>query len=175
MNDQVAEGTILEKTSQGRRRHLVVRMYLCLAVTVGMFVVASEHWWILLALMPMVYAFALYTKLIQPIAKDLTEKTDRELDERELMIRNRAYYHAYRMLSVVFGLSIAYALFVKVFFSDVNLPVPETLGAFAVLILLLAHLVVSFPASVVAWTEPDPEPEDQLYRQCGEFSPHRRA
>ncbi len=76
------------------------------------------------------------------------------------MIRNRVYYHAYRMLSIVFGLTLAYALFATVFLRDAGLPVPNTLGDFAQLTLLLAYLVMSLPASVVAWTEPNSEPED---------------
>lgn len=159
MNDQVAEGTVLEKTSRGRRRQLVVRMYLCLAVFLGAFAVPGEPWWILLALLPLIYAFTLYAKLIRPIVGELTEKRDPELDERELMVRNHAYYHAYRLLSAVFGLFLAYLLFATVFFRDAGLPVPSTLGDFAQLALLLAYLVMSLPASVVAWTEPDPVPD----------------
>ena len=158
MSDQVAEGTVLGRTSRTRRRRLVTRMYLCLVVFLGAFAIPGEPWWILLALIPMFYALALYAKLIRPIAQELTDKKDPELDERELMIRNRAYYHAYRMLSIVFGLSLAYALFVTVFFRDAGLPVPKTWVNFAHLTLLLAYLVVSLPASVVAWTEPAPEP-----------------
>lgn len=160
MSDRVAEGTILEDVSQGRRRLLVVRMYLCLTATVGIFAVAGEHWWIILAIVPFVYAIALYAGAIQPIAQDLTDREDPELDERELMVRNRAYYHAYRALGIIFALSLAYALLATVSFGDANLPVPRKLSDFALLILLLAHLLVSLPASVVAWTEPDPEPAE---------------
>jgi hypothetical protein len=37
-----------------------------------------------------------------------------------------------------------------------DLPMPSTLNAFTLLVLLLSHLAISLPASVVAWTEPDP-------------------
>ncbi len=44
MSDQVAEGTILERTSRSRRRQLVARMYLCLVVFLGAFAIPGEPW-----------------------------------------------------------------------------------------------------------------------------------
>ncbi len=126
------------------------------------FAIPGVPWWKLLALVPLFYALFLYVKVIAPIVEELTDRGDPELDERELMIRNRAYYHAYKMLSVVFGLSLTYALFTTVFFRDAGLPVPKMVGKFAQLALLLAYLVVALPASVIAWAEPDPHLEDEI-------------
>ena len=142
-----------------RRRLLVISMYLSLAATTGIFKFAGGSWWIILAAVSFVFAFALYGKVIRPIAHDLTEKEDPELDERELMVRNRAYYQAYRALGIIFALALASAAFFTVFFGADELPVPGTLSDFALLMMLLGYLLISLPASIVAWTEPDAETE----------------
>jgi hypothetical protein len=103
-------------------------------------------------------AFSLYAKLLLPIMRELTAKKDPELDERQLAVRNRAYYYAYGILAGVFGLSVLYAMVATLPGSagGADLPMPSTLNAFTLLILLISHLAISLPASVVAWTEPDP-------------------
>ena len=160
MDDRATEGSVLESVGRDRRRLWVASMYLSLAATAGIFAVAGERWWIVLAVIPFVFASALYGKVIQPIVRGLTEKEDPELDERELMVRNRAYRRAYQALGAIFVLVLASAASFTVFFGAESLPVPRTLRDFALLTLLLGYLLISLPASIVAWTEPDPASED---------------
>ena len=142
--------------SQGRRRRWVFAMYLCMTAVPLWVAFGGNHWSVWLAIVPLIVATALYFKLIVPLREALTEKGDRELDERELVVRNRAYFYAFRILGIViFGAVLYGALAAGPAWSE--LPTPRTTSDFGALGILAAFLLGSLPASAAAWTEPDPE------------------
>lgn len=109
-----------------------------------------------LALAPIIAAAAIYFKLVVPIARALTEKDDHELDERQLAVRNRAYFYAFRILGIViFGAVLYGALAAGSAWSE--LPTPRTTSDFGTLGVLVAFLLGSLPAAIAAWTESDPD------------------
>lgn len=134
-------------------------MYLCVAAVVLWLAFGGNRWSVWLAVAPLIVTATLYFKLVMPIAQALTEKKDRELDERQLAARNRAYFHAFRILGlVVFGAVLYGALAAGAVESE--LPTPRTISDFGTLGVLVAFLLDSLPAAAAAWAEPDPEPEE---------------
>ncbi len=81
-----------------------------------------------------------------------------DLDERELSVSNQAHYSAYQVLTVVLTTVTTAPLAASPYFG-VDLPLRITHWHFTALYLLFMDLSITLPASVVAWTEPDPEPE----------------
>ena len=161
--NNTADGSVLQTVSRGCRRRLVVAMYLCLAAVTLLFGFAPSDSWFVLALGLLVVAFTLYAKLLIPIMKEVTGKKDPELDERQLLVRDRANGRAYGVLGAIFLSVVLYAMLAASpgLLGGVDLPTPRTAFDFALLILLFAHLVVSLPAAMVAWTEPDPPLEEE--------------
>lgn len=154
MNDPVSGSAGTPYVSRGRRRRWILAMYLCAAAVVLWFTFGDNHWSLWLAVVPMIAAATLYFKLVVPIRESLTEKEDRALDERQLAVRNRAYFYAFRLLglmvfgAVLYGASAAGS-------GGPELPMPRTTSDFGTLGVLVAFLLGSLPASVAAWTEPD--------------------
>ncbi len=100
----------------------------------------------------------IFFRFLRPIMSEVIKK-DRDLDERELSLRNAAHYRAYQILRSALTTVMAAPMVAFVYFG-VDLPLRLTQWHFMALFFLFANLSVSLPASVVAWTEPDPEPED---------------
>lgn len=160
MNDPLVGSPGMPYVSRGRRRRWVLAMYLCVAAVALWLAFGGDHWSVWLAVGPMVVAATMYLKLIVPIREALTEKVDRELDERQLAARNGAYFRVFKTLGVaVFGAVLYGALTL-----GSELPAPRTVSDFGILGILVAFLLGSLPASAAAWTEPDPEPEEWLPR-----------
>lgn len=82
-----------------------------------------------------------------------------DLDERQLSVRNAAHYHAYQILRIVL-VTITVAPLAADLYAGVSLPLSLTSWHFQGLFFFYANLTISLPASVVAWTEPDPSPDD---------------
>ncbi len=101
MNDPVPASSGMPYVSRGRRRRWVLAMYVCVAAVALWLALGDDHWSAWLAVAPMVAAATLYFKLVVPIRYSLTEKEDGELDERQLAVRNRAYFYAFRILGLV--------------------------------------------------------------------------
>lgn len=99
----------------------------------------------------------IFSRFLRPVMKEVIKETP-DLDERELSVRNQAHYSAYQVLKVVLTIVTAAPLAASLYFG-VDLPLRITHWHFAALYLLFMNLSISLPASVVAWTEPDPEPE----------------
>lgn len=158
MNYRAAGGPNAEDLSQVRRRLLVTLMYLGLVAYGGAVVLGGERWWVLLSFGPLFVAIAIHFRFILPIAKEVNKKIP-NLDERQLALRDRAHYRAYQILGVLFVLTIVYAMLATVL-DGVGLPTPETSAQFSGLIFLLTLLVASLPASMIAWFEPDPVPDE---------------
>ena len=124
-------------------------MYLCAAAVALWLAFCGNHWSGWLAIVPPIAATIIYFKLVVPVREALTEKEDRELDERQLAVRNRAYFYAFRILGmIVFGVVLYGALAVEGVGS--GLPMPRTTSDFGTLGVLAAFLLGSLPAAVAA-------------------------
>jgi drug/metabolite transporter (DMT)-like permease len=78
-----------------------------------------------------------------------------DLDERERADRDRAYRNAYVVLAV-----LTLLVSVWVFFGGAELWWPQTQWQRNVLLWAVLLVVLSLPISFMAWTEPDPLPEE---------------
>lgn len=78
------------------------------------------------------------------------------LDERQRSVRDRAYYSAYRALSLLGLAGVLYLVLVQLR----RLP-PAQVGPGMAMLLAggAALLLLTLPSAIMAWTEPDP-PED---------------
>jgi hypothetical protein len=101
---------------------------------------------------------AIFFRFLRPIMAEVSKK-DRDLDERKLSLRDAAHYHAYQILVIVVSTLTVAPMGASLYFG-VDLPLRLTQWHLTALFFLFANLTISLPASVVAWTEPDPEPED---------------
>jgi len=77
-------------------------------------------------------------------------------DERELGLRDRAHYHAYRILAV----SLVVPWFVSSFSGEVW-SATNSIHLCAALLLAIITLSLTLPQAILLWTEPDMEPEQQ--------------
>jgi MFS family permease len=155
-----ARRSALHTMSRGRRRALVLVMQLGMVAYALTFAFSgTDSWWdVVLALCLQVLYMVIFSRVLQPIMSEVIKK-DRDLDERELSLRNAAHYHAYQILSSALTTITAVPLGASLYFG-LDLPLQLTHWHFMALFFLFMNLSLSLPASVVAWTEPDPEPED---------------
>jgi MFS family permease len=149
------------RLSRGRRRVIVVGLYLFLAATVSALVggsgsplppflgISSVTWLIWL----FVTQFGCFMLLSYSVRGLLM--ADDSMDERERVLRDRATVSAYRILTGAIAILSLYAFVVVGF--RVGLPVPSTGWHLLLLTIPLGWLAVSLPMSVLAWTLPDPE------------------
>lgn len=160
MSAPATRSSTLHTMSRGRRRALVLVMQLGMAAWALTFAFTGATSWSVMVLsfcLQLLYA-TIFFRFLQPVMAEVIRK-DRDLDERELSLRNAAHYHAYQILVVAISTVTVAPLGASLYFG-VDLPLPMTGRHFAALFLLFMNLSLSLPASVVAWTEPDPEPED---------------
>ncbi len=81
-----------------------------------------------------------------PISLGLSRKSfpnGKKLDERQVAIRNAAYYKAYRLI-------VAFVLLMPII-----LPVASNRMLLATIISLMMALLFSLPQAIILWTEPD--------------------
>lgn len=161
MNDWVAQGPSRGNLSRARRRLLVAAMYLGLVAYAGAVAFGQDRWWVLLFFVPLVISIAIHFRFILPIAKEVNREVPRKLDERQLMVRDRAYYYAYRILGTILVLTIV-SVTAATAFDAASLPLPRTSTQFSGLLAASALLVATLPATVIVWTEPDPSPDEEV-------------
>ncbi|MEJ2009403.1 MAG: hypothetical protein P8Z30_14825 [Acidobacteriota bacterium] len=77
-------------------------------------------------------------------------------DEREMAIRNAAYYRSFRIIRAY---SITLVLAIPLW-QDLGLPIPRQ--SWMVAFLLLAFVGVTLPQAVILWTEPDVPEESRV-------------
>ncbi len=160
MNIPTAKRSALFSMSRGRRRALVMVMQLgMVAYAVAFAFAGADLWWVLaLAILLQVLYGVIFSRVLRPIMAEIMRK-DPELDERELSVRNRAHYSAYRVfVSVV--LTITASPMIAFVYFGLDVPLHITPWHILAVYFLFMNLSISLPSSVVAWTEPDPEPED---------------
>lgn len=147
--------------SRSLRRRVVIAMYgtyLLIALGLQLSFVASARWMTaglgVLAVVAIAGATLSNGWLGRRTYVNAPQLEDRELDERLVQIKNQAYRTAYKIItpSVLVAGPLAYLLL------SIE---PGSHGiAHAVLIYgFIALLVTTLPTAVMAWREPDPEPE----------------
>ena len=94
------------------------------------------------------------------------------LDERQRGVRNQAYVLAYRVLGLLVILSAGYALAIRV--GRFRLPGLSSLEVF-LLMIGAAVVVMTLPAAIMAWTEPDPPEDSGAYHMINQRSSQSRS
>lgn len=143
--------------SRWRRRVLVLVMQAgMVGWALALALAGASSWWIaaLIFCLQALY-LVIWHRILRPIMREVI-KTTPYLDERQLSVRDRAHYHAYEILGVVL-ISLACAPLMFGLYVGVDLPLTLTHWHFQGLFFFFFNLTLSLPASVVAWTEPDPE------------------
>lgn len=159
MSAPTAKRSALHTMSRERRRALVLIMQLgMVAYAVALSFTGADSWQVvaLVLCLQMLY-MVVFSRFLRPVMAEVIKK-DRDLDERELSLRNAAHYRAYQILGSVIATVIAAPIGASLYFG-IDLPLQLTQWHLTALFFLFANLNASLPASVVAWTEPDPEPE----------------
>jgi hypothetical protein len=160
MTAPTVKRSALHTMSRGRRRALVLVMQLGMAAYALAYAFVGVDSWRVLALILCLQSLymAIFFRFLRPIMAEVSKK-DRDLDERKLSLRDAAHYHAYQILVIVVSTLTVAPMGASLYFG-VDLPLRLTQWHLTALFFLFANLTISLPASVVAWTEPDPEPED---------------
>lgn len=160
MTAPTAKRSALHTMSRTRRRALVLVMQLGMAAWALTFAVTGADSWsvVLLSFCLQVLYASIFFRFLHPIMSEVIKK-DRDLDERELSLRNAAHYHAYQILIAVIS-TVTVAPLGASLYLGIDLPLRLTQWHFTALFLFFMNLSISLPASVVAWTGPDPAPED---------------
>jgi vacuolar-type H+-ATPase subunit I/STV1 len=144
---------------RSRRRALVLATYLgfaaFMAVMYGGYT-AQPRWPALLAIIAAILFVATAGSFGRLVTAPgyAADSVDQRLDERQRLVRDRAYRMAYYAVALLFGvlsLGIMYAAGLDDTWSSVRVA--------ALFLPWLTFLVGSLPTAVVAWTEPD-LPED---------------
>jgi uncharacterized membrane protein len=146
--------------SRGRRRALVLIMQLgMVAYAFALSFTGADSWRVVALVLCLQLSYmAIFFRFLRPVMAEIIKK-DRDLDERELSLRNAAHYRAYQILGSVTSIVIAAPMGASLYFG-VDLPLQLTQWHLAALFFLFTNLSISLPASVVAWTEPDPDSEE---------------
>lgn len=93
-------------------------------------------------------------------AKQAQAMFTRPADERQRAIRQRAQAVSYQILGPVIILPVLYLIYAPMFLDHPWLP--STAVERVQLLAGFAVLFGTLPAAVIAWSEPDPVPDDQL-------------
>jgi hypothetical protein len=144
---------------RSRRRVLVMATYVGFAafmVTMYGGYTAEPRWPSPLAVMAVLLFAATAVAFIRVVTAPgyAADTLDRALDERQRLVRDRAYRGAYYTLTLLFG-----ALSLAVMYTAGNDSGWSALRAYALFLPWLTFIPGSLPSAVVAWTEPD-LPED---------------
>jgi hypothetical protein len=151
------------RLSRGRRRLIVVGLYLLLLATVSALAGGPEgmgKWPSVLGATPVTYLIWLATAqivcfmLLNYSVRGLL-LGDAYIDERERELRDRATAVAYRILTGTLGFIGLYVIVAWLF--KLGLPIPSTAMQLLWALIPLGWIATSLPQSVLAWTLPDPE------------------
>jgi hypothetical protein len=153
------------RLSRGRRRLIVVGLYLLLLATVSALAGAPGAMPSVLGATPVSYLIWLAAgqltcfMLLNYSVRGLLLGND-YIDERERELRDRATAVAYRILTGAVGVISLYPIAGVIF--HVGLPLPSTALQLLLALIPLGWLATTLPQSVLAWTLPDPEPRPEM-------------
>lgn len=149
------------RLSRGRRRLIVVGLYLLLVATVATIAGGPNGMPTILGIPPVTSLIWLFTGqftcflLLNYSVRGLL-LGNAYIDERERELRDRATAAAYRILAGALGFISLYVIVASMF--NLGLPIPATAWQLLLVLIPLGWLATSLPQSVLAWTLPDPEP-----------------
>jgi hypothetical protein len=148
------------RLSRGRRRLVVVGLYLLLVATVSALAGGPDAMPSVLGATPVTYLIWLVTaQLLCLLLLNYSVRGlllgDAYIDERERELRDRATAAAYRILTAAIGFISLYVIAAMLF--KLGLPIPSTAMQLLLALIPLAWIATSLPQSVLAWTLPDPE------------------
>lgn len=148
--------------TRGRRRAVVVNLYASYIALVACFAAADRSGIglvALIALLPigasLLWSYLALSQITLPYTSDGMGVKLSPLDERQLQVRDRAFYRAYQLLSSIAGLWIVYETIARTnerqwFW------VPVAFDQYQAIVWGYLLLAMSLPSAVIAWTEPDP-------------------
>ncbi len=132
MSVPATKNSVLHTMSRGRRRALVLVMQLSMVAYALTFAFSgTDPWWdvVLVLCLELLY-MVIFFRFLRPIMSEVIKK-DRDLDERELSLRNAAHYRAFQILSSAITTVTAAPATHAVAFHGAVLPIhePEYLAA----------------------------------------------
>lgn len=149
------------RLSRGRRRLIVVGLYLLLVATVATLAGGPNGMPTILGIPPVTSLIWLFTAqftcfLLLNYSVRVLLLGNAYIDERERELRDRATAAAYRILAGALAFISLYVIVALVL--KLGLPIPTTAWQLLLMLIPLGWLATSLPQSVLAWTLPDPEP-----------------
>lgn len=128
-----------------------------MACSTGILLIFDESAWLWLSVPGLLATVAIHSWLLAPFTQRIADKKEGDLDERQRMVRNRAYYSAYQVLgSVVLTALLYWHLDAQQF--EGALPSPDITGENATSLFVgILWLIITLPTSIIAWNEPDPD------------------
>lgn len=155
-----------EKSSRRRRRKIVAVMYLSLVAFTSSGLagptledaVGEWVWWLLIP--PIVFGVLLTfiaLAMLRSSIQNLADGNVEELDERQRLVRYLAHHRSYKILAFLTIISMSYLMLAIQIYPE-RLWLPKGNEFYYVNMAVLC-LLISLPTAVIAWTEPDPEPE----------------
>lgn len=162
--ERALRGVSLE--SSRRRRAVVVALYTSYLALVACFAGAGRSGMglvLLAALIPvaavLIWSFLALSQIALPYTSEGVGVVLPELDERQLQVRDRAFYRAYQMLSSMAGLWIVYETIARTSKRQ-WFWVPVSFDEYQAIVWGYLLLAMTLPSAVIAWTEPDPAAVD---------------
>lgn len=122
----------------------------------------ESAWWMLLALIGIFAAVLIHDRLLLRFTQKIANKQDTELDERQTAVRDNAHRTAYQILGTVIIVTLALLQMLTTGPLGDRPWTPEISirGVAAPALSTLVWLYITLPTAVIAWTEPDADPEE---------------
>lgn len=148
--------------SQRQRRLLVLAEYAGLLAYPVASILAGSAWWLLLALVGLVAIVLIHSQLLVRFTQRIADREDAELDERQTAVRDNAHRTAYQILgaAIIVGLVLVQMLTTGPLSDKPWTPQISIQGIVAPVLATILWMYISLPTAVIAWTEPDPEPDE---------------
>lgn len=110
---------------------------------------------VLIPLVPSVVCVVLFIVLLSSRAGRVVQSREKDLDERQRMVRDRAYRYAYRVIAPLFLLVASYLVFLPIFAAQpgLNLPLPTNMMEGLACLWAVMLIVLTLPTSIITWME----------------------
>ncbi len=120
----------------------------------GSWIVPAE----LLILIPLVPSFVclvLFVILLSSSTARIAQSHDKDLDERQRMVRDRAHRYAYRIIAPLFFGVACYLVFLPIFSAQfgLDLPLPTNIPQGIAFLWAVMLIVLTLPMSIMTWME----------------------
>jgi amino acid permease len=155
-------GVRARQLSQRHRRVLVLAEYAGLFSYLTVTVFMDDAWWWLLALVGVVAMILIHSQLLVRFTQKIANKEDAELDERQTAVRDNAHRTAYQILgsAIIVGLVLLQMLTTGPLGLKPWTPQLSIRSVVTPALSTLIWMYVSLPTAVIAWAEPDPDPDE---------------